>query len=162
MNRRKQIIKGKCLTLDLAPDDELSDGGYSSVEEFKDKETLPHRYKIKRSRIRETYPSLFDYPKQIPTHHTVDRLSADEQEELNKRIVRQQQKQEEKTNSKSKPKKEGTGKLEPTIATIPSVISGQKDPNLTPPQTPGNNKDEKNNYWSLRDIPKFEGKGEQP
>ena len=82
-NRRQQIIKGKEF-LDVTPDDELSDGGYSSIEEFKDRETLPHRYKIKRSRFRENNPSLFDYPNEIPKHHTVDKLAADEQEELNK------------------------------------------------------------------------------
>ena len=27
---------------------------------------------------------------------------------------------------------------------------------------PGNRDEEGNHYWSLRDIPKFEGKGEQP
>ena len=27
---------------------------------------------------------------------------------------------------------------------------------------PGNRDEERNYYWSLRDIPKFEGKGEQP
>ena len=47
LNRRQQIIKGKGLTLDVTPDDELFDGGYSSIEEFKDRETLPHRYRIK-------------------------------------------------------------------------------------------------------------------
>ena len=55
LSRRQQIIKGKGLPLDVTPDDELSDGGYSSLEEFKNKETLPHGYKIKRSRFRENY-----------------------------------------------------------------------------------------------------------
>ena len=163
LSRRQQIIKGKGLPLDVTPDDELSDGGYSSLEEFKNKETLPHRYKIKRSRFRENYPSLFDYPNEIPKHHTVDRLAADEQEELNKRIVKEQQEQEQETKTKSKPKKAETGKQIPPK--LP-VISDQKDPNLTPPQTPirmpGNKDEEKTHYWSLRDIPKFEGKGEQP
>ena len=162
LSRRQQIIKGKGLPLDVTPDDELSDGGYSSLEEFKDKETLPHRYKIKRSRFRENYPSLFDYPNEIPKHHTVDRLAANEQEELNKRIVKEQQDQEQKTKTKSKPKKAETSKQIPPK--LP-VISNQKDPNLTPPQTPvkmpGNKDEEKTHYWSLRDIPKFEGKGEQ-
>ena len=156
MSRRQQIIKGKGLPLDVTPDDELSDGGYSSLEEFKDRETLPHRYKIKRSRFRENYPSLFDYPNEIPKHHTVDRLAADEQEELNKRIVKEQQDQEQKTKTKSKPKKAETGKQIPPK--LP-VISDQKDPNLTPPQTPvkmpGNKDEEKTHYWSLRDIPIF-------
>ena len=161
LSRRQQIIKEKGLPLDVTPDDELSDGGYSSIEEFKDRETLPHRYKIKRSRFRENYPSLFDYPNEIPKHHTVDRLAADDQEKLNKRIVKEQQEQETKT--KSKPKKAEKGKQIPPK--LP-VISNQKDPNLTPPQTPvkmpGNKDEEKTHYWSLRDIPKFEGKGEQP
>ena len=163
LSRRQQIIKGKGLLLDVTPDDELSDGGYSSLEEFKNRETLPQRYKIKRSRFRENYPSLFDYPNEIPKHHTVDRLAADEQEELNKRIVKEQQDQEQGTKTKSKPKKAETGKQIPPKL---SVISDQKDPNLTPPQTPvkmpGNKDEEKTHYWSLRDIPKFEGKGEQP
>ena len=157
LSRRQQIIKGKKLSLDVTPDDELSDGGFSLIEEFKNKETLPHRYKIKKSRFRENYPSLFDYPTEIPKHHTVDRLPADEQEELNKRIIKEQQEQEQKTKTKSKPKKIETGK---------PVIPEQKDTNLTPPQTPirmpGNKDEEKTHYWSLRDIPKFEGKGEQP
>ena len=161
LSRRQQIIKGKGLPLDVTPDDELSDGGYSSIEEFNDRETLPHRYKIKRSRFRENYPSLFDYPNEIPKHHTVDRLVADEQEELNKRIVKQKQEQEIKT--KGKPKKTETGKQIPSKL---SVVSDQKDSDFTPPQTPvkmpGNKDEEKTHYWSLRDIPKFEGKGEQP
>ena len=163
LNRRQQIIKGKGLPLDVTPDDELSDGGYSSIEEFKERETLPHRYKIKRGTFRENYPSLFDYPNEIPKHHIVDRLAADEQEELNKRIFKEQQDQEQGTKTKSKPKKAETGKQIPPK--LP-VISDQKDPNLTPPQTPvrmpGNKDEEKTHYWSIRDIPKFEGKGEQP
>ena len=119
LSRRQQIIKGKGLALDVTLDDELSDGGYSSLEEFKDRETLPHRYKIKRSRFRENYPSLFDYPNEIPKHHTVDRLAADEQEELNKRIVKEQQDQEQGTKTKSKPKKAETGKH--TIKTTSNI-----------------------------------------
>ena len=143
----------------MTPDDELSDGGYSSIEEFKDRETLPHRYRIKRSRFRENYPSLFDYPNEIPKHHTVNRLVTVEQEELNKRIV----KQEQEATIKSKSKKEESGKQKPSQL---SVVSDQQDPDLTPPQTPvkmpGNRDEERTHYWSLRDIPKFEGKGEQP
>ena len=165
LNRRQQIIKGKGLALDVTPDDELSDGGYSSIEEFKDRETLPHRYRIKRSRFRESYPSLFDYPNEIPKHHTVDRLVTVEQEELNKRIVKQEQeaKKEQEAKTKRKSKKEESGKQKPSQL---SIESDQQDPDLTPPQTPitmpGNRDEERTHYWSLRDIPKFEGKGEQP
>ena len=159
LNRKQQIIKGKGLALDVTPNDELSDGGYSSIEEFKDRETIPHRYRIKRTRFRENYPSLFDYPSEIPKHHTVDRLVTVEQEELNKRIV----KQEQEAKTKSKPRKEESGKQKPSQL---SIVSDQQDPDLTPPQTPvkmpGNRDEERTHYWSLRDIPKFEGKGEQP
>ena len=37
LQRRKDIVKDKGLSLDIAPDEELSDGGYSSTEEFKDR-----------------------------------------------------------------------------------------------------------------------------
>ena len=37
LSRNEQLLKGKGLPLDVTPDDELSDGGYSSIEEFKDK-----------------------------------------------------------------------------------------------------------------------------
>ena len=52
LHRRKEIVKGGGLSLDVAPDEELSDGGYLSVEELKDKETLPQKHRIKRSRFR--------------------------------------------------------------------------------------------------------------
>ena len=42
------------------------------------------KHRIKRNKSREPYPSLFEYPHQIPTHHTADNLSVDEQEELQK------------------------------------------------------------------------------
>ena len=58
LQRRKEVVKGKGLSLEVAPDEELSDGGYSSIEEFQDKETLPHRQRIKKNRFRELYPSL--------------------------------------------------------------------------------------------------------
>ena len=86
LQRRKEVVKGKGLSLEIALDEELSDGGYSSIEEFKDKETLPHRYRIKKNRFRESYPSLFEYPHQIPTHHTVVNLDDTEQQELKDRI----------------------------------------------------------------------------
>ena len=86
LHRRKEIVKGEGLSLDVAPDEELSDGGYSSIEEFQDKETLPQRHRIKRSRFREPYPSLFEYPHQIPIHHTVDDLPDEELQELERRV----------------------------------------------------------------------------
>ena len=34
LQRRKEVVKGKGLSLDVAPEEELSDGGYSYIEEF--------------------------------------------------------------------------------------------------------------------------------
>ena len=179
LHRRKEIIKGEGLSLDVAPDEELSDGGYSSIEEFQDKETLPQRHRIKRSRIREPYPSLYEYPHQIPTHHTVDDLPADELQELDKRIeVKAKQEKRKKGKATKKAKPDISEKGEPQLQ-IPVVEPQEVDRNIqpeTPPQTPTmprgdrrNNRDDdddggqnRNHYWSLRDIPKFEGKGEQP
>ena len=52
MQKRKEIVKGKGLSLEVAPDEEVSDGGYSSIEEFYKKETLPQKHRVKRNRFR--------------------------------------------------------------------------------------------------------------
>ena len=44
-------MKGKGHSLEAAPDEELSDGGYSSIEEFYEKETLPQKHRVKRNRL---------------------------------------------------------------------------------------------------------------
>ena len=107
LQRRKEVVKGKGLSLDVAPEEELSDGGYSSIEECQDKETLTHRHRIKRNRFREPYPSLFEYPHQIPTHHTVVNLIDTEQQELQQRIeANAKQEQEKKSKTKKKGQKE--------------------------------------------------------
>ena len=41
----REVVKGGGLSLEVSPDGELSDGGYSSMGEFRDRETLPHRYR---------------------------------------------------------------------------------------------------------------------
>ena len=180
LHRRKEIVKGGGLSLDVAPDEELSDGGYSSIEEFQDKETLPQRHRIKRSRFREPYPSLFEYPHQIPTHHTVDDLPVEEQQELDRRIeakAKQEKGKKGKAKKKTKLETSETGEPELQIPIVePQEVVRDIQPD-TPPQTPtmprGDRRNDRNNddddggqnrnhYWSLRDIPKFEGKGEQP
>ena len=180
LQRRKEIVKGKGLSLEIAPDEELSDGGYSSIEELQNKETLPHRYKIKKTRLREPYPSLFEYPHQIPIHHTVGNLGDTEQQELKARIeAKANQQQERKTKTKKKGKKEVVNEVVelPEQADIENPIESEEiqipSPTATMPgrgNRNGRNDDDgdddrqndRNHYWSLRDIPKFEGKGEQP
>ena len=164
LQRRKEVVKGKGLSLEIALDEKLSGGGYSSIKEFQDKETLPHRHRIKRNRFREPYPSLFEYPHQIPTHHTVVNLIDTEQQELQQRIeAKAKQEQEKKGKTKKKGKKETElSELEQSediqipfqAATMPRGIRGANGDD--------DRQDERNHYWSLRDIPKFEGKGEQP
>ena len=180
LHRRKEIIKGGGLSLDVAPDEELSDGGYSSIEEFQDKETLPQRHRIKRSRFREPYPSLCEYPHQIPIHHTVDDLPVEGQQELERRIeAKAKQEKGKKGKAKKKTKLEASEIGEPQLQ-IPIVEPQEVDRDIqpdTPPQTPtmprGDRRNDRNDddddggqnrnhYWSLRDIPKFEGKDEQP
>ena len=121
LHRRKEIVKGGGLSLDVAPDEELSDSGYSSIEEFQDKETLPQKHRIKRSRFREPYPSLFEYPHQIPTHHTVDNLPVEEQQELERRIeakAKQDKGKKGKSKKKTKLETSETGELELQIPTV--------------------------------------------
>ena len=178
LQRRKEIVKGKGLSLEVALDEELSDGGYTSIEEFQDKETLPHRHRIKKNRFREPYPSLFEYPHQIPTHHTVGKLDDTEQQELKDRIEAKTRQEQEK---KAKTKKKGKTEIElPETIEIenPEQPAEQSEEIQIPSSTVtmprgdrnGRNGDDgdddrqndRNHYWSLRDIPKFEGKGEQP
>ena len=129
MQGRKEIVKGKGLSLDIAPDEELFDGGYSMIEEFQKKVTLPQMHRIKRNWFREPYPGLFEFPHQIPTHHTADNLSVDEQQELQKRI---EAKAKQETEKKRKAKK--TRKKESSRPTLPVELDNiQPD---TPPQTP--------------------------
>ena len=59
LQRRQDVAKGTGLSLDIALNEELSDGGFSSIEELKGKETLPQKHRIKKNRFREPYPSLF-------------------------------------------------------------------------------------------------------
>ena len=130
---------------------------------------MPHRYRIKRNRFREPYPSLFEYPHQIPTHHTVVTLIDTEQQELQQRIEAKTKQEQEK---KSKTKKKG--KIETEIseleqsediqipsqtATMPRGNTGQRN-GANGDDSDDDRQDERNHYWSLRDIPKFEGKGE--
>ena len=173
LQRRKEVVKEKRLSLQIALDEELSDGGYSSIEEFKDKETLPHRYRIKKNRFREPYPSFFEYPHQIPTHHTVVKLDTTEQQELKDRIEAKEKKEQEKKAKAKKRGKKEVEQLEPETNEIENFEQSEDIqipfPTVTMPRGnrgrngedgDGDRQDERNHYWSLRDIPKFEGKGE--
>ena len=73
---------------------------------------LPQRHRIKRNRFREPYPSLFEYPHQIPTHHTVDNFPVKEYQELDRRIeakAKQEKWKKGKSKKKTKPETSETG-----------------------------------------------------
>ena len=118
--------------------------------------------------LEEPYPTLFEYPHQIPTHHTVANLVDTAQQELQQRIeAKAKQEQEKKVKAKKKCKQvTETIELEQSeniqipsqTATIPGGNRGRNGAN----GDDGDRQGDRNHYWSLRDIPKFEGKGEQP
>ena len=153
LQRRKEVVKGKGLSLDVAPDEVLSDGGYSSIAEFQDKETLPHIHRIQRNRFREPYPSLFEYPHQIPTHHAVVNLIDAEQQELQQKERKARKEKKSKTKKKGKKGTEQSELDQSEQIQIPSQTATMPRGNRA--QRNGANgdngdddrQDERNHYW---------------
>ena len=61
--RRYKICRKERPPIEVESDTEYSDGGYSTAEDLKDKECLPHRYKLTRSVERVAHP---DKPRPQP------------------------------------------------------------------------------------------------
>ena len=55
--RRYKICRKERSPIEVESDTEYSDGGYSTAEDLKDKECLPHRYKLTRSVDRVPHPT---------------------------------------------------------------------------------------------------------
>ena len=55
--RRYRIYRKEKPPIELESDSKYSDGGYSTAEDLKDKEYLPHRYKLTRSANRVPHPN---------------------------------------------------------------------------------------------------------
>ena len=103
------------------------------------------------------------------------KLDDTEQQELKDRVEAKARQQQEK---KAKAKKKGKKQVEqPEIIEVENPEQSEDiqipPPTVTMPNRNNRNgrngddgdvdrQDERNHYWSLRDIPKFEGKGEQP
>ena len=68
--RRYRVFRKERPPIEEVSDTEYSDGGYSSAEDLKDKECLPHRYKLTRSAKRVPHPSQPTPQPEIETHHT--------------------------------------------------------------------------------------------
>ena len=104
-------------------------------------------------------------------------MPVEEQQELQRRIeakAKQKKGKKGKPKKKTKPETSETGDSDLQIPTVTPLEVRDIQPD-TPPQTPtmpmgdrrnDNDGDDdggqnRNHSWSLRDIPKFEGKGEQ-
>ena len=68
--RRYRVFRKERPPIEEVSDTEYSDGGYSSAEDLKDKECLPHRYKLTRSTKRVPHPSQPTPQQDIETHPT--------------------------------------------------------------------------------------------
>ena len=68
--RRYRVFRKERPPIEEVSDTEYSDGGYSSAEDLKDKECLPHRYKLTRSAKRVPHPSQPRPQPDIETHPT--------------------------------------------------------------------------------------------
>ena len=55
--RRYKICRKEKPPIEVESDTEYSDGGYSTAKDLKDKECLPHRYKLTRSVDRVAHPT---------------------------------------------------------------------------------------------------------
>ena len=55
--RRYKIYRKEKPPIEVESDSEYSDGGYSTAEDLKDKEYLPHRYKLTRNANRVPHPN---------------------------------------------------------------------------------------------------------
>ena len=68
--RRYRVFRKERPPIEEESDTEYSDGGYSSAEDLKDKECLPHRYKLTRSAKRVPHPSQPTPQPDIEPHPT--------------------------------------------------------------------------------------------
>ena len=68
--RRYRVFRKERPPIEEESDTEYSDGGYSSAEDLKDKECLPHRYKPTRSAKRVPHPSQPTPQPDIEPHPT--------------------------------------------------------------------------------------------
>ena len=72
--RRYKICRKEKPPIEVESDTEYSDGGYSTAEDLKDKECLPHRYKLTRSVDRVPHPTpVVPNPRDLDLPDPLDR-----------------------------------------------------------------------------------------
>ena len=162
--RRYRVFRKERPPIEEVSDTEYSDGGYSSAEDLKDKECLPHRYKLSRSAKRVPHPSqptpqpdIETHPKEVVVNpinpvEPVDTIPIVEpvgQE----RIIMDQQRVEEIVRDIMR-----RGEYNPG-----DVDSGIGQGNGNRHRQDRNDRDDRNDRslrYSIRDIPTYDGKGD--
>ena len=162
--RRYRVFRKERPPIEEESDTEYSDGGYSSAEDLKDKECLPHRYKLTRSTKRVPHPSqptpqpdIEPHPTEVvvnPTNpvepvNTIPIVEPVRQE----RIRMDQQRVEEIVREIMR-----RGEYNPG-----DVDNGRGHGNGHRYRQDRNDRDDRNDRslrYSMRDIPTYDGKGD--
>ena len=162
--RRYRVFRKERPPIEEESDTEYSDGGYSSAEDVKDKECLPHRYKLTRSTKRVPHPSQPTPQPDIEPHPTevvvnpgnpvepVDTIPIVEPVRQ-ERIRMDQQRVEEIVREIMR-----RGEYNPG-----DVNNGRGHGNGHRHRQDRNDRDDRNDRslrYSMRDIPTYDGKGD--
>ena len=162
--RRYRVFRKEKPPIEEESDTEYSDGGYSSAEDLKDKECLPHRYKLTRSTKRVPHPSQPTPQPDIESHPTevvvnpgnpvepVDTIPIVEPVRQ-ERIRMDQQRVEEIVREIMR-----RGEYNPG-----DVNNGRGHGNGHRHRQDRNDRDDRNDRslrYSMRDIPTYDGKGD--
>ena len=162
--RRYRVFRKERPPIEVVSDTEYSDGGYSSAEDLKDKECLPHRYKLTRSAKRVPHPSQPTPQPDIEIHPTevvVNPINPVEPVDTipivepvgQERIRMDQQRVEEIVREIMR-----RGEYNPG-----DVNNGRGHGNGHRHRQDRNDRDDRNDRslrYSMRDIPTYDGKGD--
>ena len=159
--RRYRVYRKERPPIEEVSDTEYSDGGYSSAEDLKDKECLPHRYKLTRSAKRIPHPpqptpqpDIEPHPTEvvidpINPEETVDTIPIVEPAEQ-ERIKMDQQRLEEIVREIMR-----RGEYNPENAG-----NDRGHGNGHRHRQDRNDRDDRSLRYSMRDIPTYDGKGD--
>ena len=159
--RRYRVFRKERPPIEEESDTEYSDGGYSSAEDLKDKECLPHRYKLTRSAKRIPHPSQPTPQPDIETEVVVNPINPVEPVDTipiveparQERIRMDQQRVEEIVREIMR-----RGEYNPG-----DIDNGRGHGNERRHRQDRNDRDDRNDRslrYSMRDIPTYDGKGD--
>ena len=156
--RRYRVYRKERPPIEEVSDTEYSDGGYSTAEDLKDKECLPHRYKLTRSAKRIPHPPQPTPQPDIEPHHTevvIDPINPVEPVDIipivepgeQERIEMDQQRLEEIVREIMR-----RGEYNPE--------NDRRHGNGHRHRQDRNDRDDRSLRYSMRDIPTYDGKGD--